>query len=156
MPRRAPAGRRETEPDSKYQNRLLQKFMNSLMYDGKKSTARGIVYDAFDLMEKRTGEKPLDLFQKAVNNAKPMLEVKSRRVGGVTYQVPVEVRPERRTSLAIRWLIQYARERGGHSMIEKLAAELQDASRGQGGAIKKREDLHRMAEANRAFSHYRW
>ena len=156
MPRRAPAGRRETAPDSKYQNRLLQKFMNSLMIDGKKSTAEGIVYRAFDLMEKRTGEKPLDLFQKAVNNAKPMLEVKSRRVGGATYQVPVEVRPERRTSLAIRWLIQYARERGGHSMIEKLAAELQDASRGQGGAIKKREDLHRMAEANRAFSHYRW
>lgn len=156
MPRHGTINRREPAPDPKYGNRLVQKFINSVMASGKRTIAERIVYESFDLMEKRTGERALDLFHKAINNVKPMLEVKSRRVGGANYQVPVEVRPERRTSLAIRWVIEFARGRSGHSMIEKLSAELQDASRGQGGAIKRREELHRMAEANRAFSHYRW
>ena len=143
-------------PDPKFQDILVSRFINSLLKKGKKHTARGILYGAFDLIEEKTKNKPLDVFKKAVNNASPMIEVRARRVGGATYQVPTEVRPERRTALAIRWLISYAKERSDKSMSQRLAAELLAASVGEGGAVKKKDDVHRMAEANKAFAHYRW
>jgi small subunit ribosomal protein S7 len=156
MPRRREIGKREILPDPKYKNVLVAKFISCVMRRGKKSVAERIFYQALDLVQGRTKEDPLKLFEKSVNNVKPLIEVKSRRVGGATYQVPTEVRPERRTALAIRWLISYANERAEKSMEEKLAAELIDAANNRGGAIKKREDVHKMAEANKAFAHYRW
>ena len=156
MPRRREVNKREILPDPKYKNALVARFVNNIMERGKKSVAEGIFYGAMDLIQKRTQEDPLKLFEKSVNNLKPVIEVKSRRVGGATYQVPTEVRPERRTALAIRWLISYAGERSEKSMQEKLAGELIDAANNRGGAIKKREDVHKMAEANKAFAHYRW
>ena len=156
MPRRREVNKREILPDPKYKNALVARFVNNIMERGKKSVAEGIFYGAMDLIQKRTQEDPLKLFEKSVGNVKPIIEVKSRRVGGATYQVPTEVRPERRTALAIRWLISYAGERSEKSMEEKLAAELIDAANNRGGAIKKREDVHKMAEANKAFAHYRW
>lgn len=156
MPRRREVPKRKVLPDPRYREVLVTKFMNSLMVDGKKGVAEGIVYAAFDTILDRTREDPLLVFRKALDNTKPAVEVKSRRVGGSTYQVPVEVRPERQTALAIRWLIEHARKRPGKSMREKLANELIEASHNRGGAIKKKEDVHRMAEANRAFAHYRW
>jgi small subunit ribosomal protein S7 len=156
MPRRREITKREILPDPKYKNALVARFVNNIMERGKKSVAEGIFYGAMDLIQKRTQEDPLKLFEKSVNNVKPVIEVKSRRVGGATYQVPTEVRPERRTALAIRWLIAYSGERSEKSMEEKLAGELIDAANNRGGAIKKREDVHKMAEANKAFAHYRW
>jgi small subunit ribosomal protein S7 len=156
MPRRNRAPRREIAPDYKYNSVLVQMFINKLMAQGKKSTAQRVFYDALDLIEERAKRPGLEVFEQAVRNATPVLEVKPRRVGGATYQVPVEVRPERRLSLAIRWLVATTRGRSGRSMSEKLAAELMDAANNTGATIKKREDTHRMAEANRAFAHYRW
>ena len=156
MPRKGIVKKREVAPDPKYKSRLVAKFINCLMKKGKKSVAQSILYDAFDIISKRTKQDPLLIFQKAVENTKPVVEVRSRRVGGATYQVPTEVRPERRLALAIRWLINYARQRGEKSMSAKLAGELLDAANHRGSAIKKKEDTHRMAEANKAFAHYRW
>ena len=156
MPRRRDVPKRKITPDPKYKDKLVAKFTNSLMVGGKKSTAEGILYGAFDVISTRFKEDPLEIFRKALDNVKPRLEVKSRRVGGATYQVPVEVRPERRQALAIRWIIQAARDRSGHSMTEKLSAELLDAFNRRGNAVKKREDTHKMADANKAFAHYRW
>jgi small subunit ribosomal protein S7 len=156
MSRRSQAERRETPPDPRFESQTVTKFINSLMLDGKKSTAEAIFYGAVDLLEERSGQPGVNVFQQALNNAKPALEVKSRRVGGATYQVPIEVRPDRRTALAIRWLIGFARGRSEKSMAERLAAELLAASRGEGSTIKKKDDTHRMAEANKAFAHYRW
>lgn len=156
MARRARAEVREIAPDPVYSSVLVHKLINKVMRDGKKSLAQKIVYGAFDLIKERTGEDPLEVLDKAVRNVMPVLEVRPRRVGGATYQVPLEVRPERRTTLALRWIVQFARERKDKSMIEKLANELLDAAQGQGGAVKKREDTHRMAEANKAFAHYRF
>ncbi len=156
MSRRSQAEHRETPPDPRFESQTVTKFINNLMVDGKKSTAESIFYDAMDLLEQRSGQPGLNVFQQALNNAKPALEVKSRRVGGATYQVPIEVRPERRTALAIRWLITFARGRSEKSMSERLAAELLAASRGEGSTIKRKDDTHRMAEANKAFAHYRW
>ena len=153
--RRKQAEKRIPVPDPIYGDVTVAKFIAAVMRDGKKSIAQQIVYGAFDAIEERTGEPGVEVFRKAVNNAAPLVEVKSRRVGGATYQVPIEVRPERRTSLAFRWLIQYARQRGDKSMANRLAAELTAASRGEGGAVKKKDDTHRMAEANKAFSHFR-
>ena len=156
MPRRARVVRREVPPDSRFGNRVLQRFINKMMYDGKKSTAERIVYGALDALEQQLHRNPIDVFELALRNATPVLEVKPRRVGGANYQVPVEVNPFRRQSLAIRWLLQYSRERAGKTMVDKLADELIDAANARGGAIKKKEDVHRMAEANKAFAHYRW
>ena len=156
MSRRSRAVKRETPPDPKFESRGVTKFINNLMVDGKKSKAEKIFYDAVDIMEQRSGQPGLQVFETALNNAKPALEVKSRRVGGATYQVPIEVRPDRRTALATRWLISFARGRSEKSMSERLAAELLAASRGEGSTIKKKDDTHRMAEANKAFAHYRW
>ena len=156
MSRRHSAQRREIIPDAKYGDVVLTKFMNSIMYEGKKSVAERIVYGAFDIVESRVKADPLELFKQALDNVAPAIEVRSRRVGGATYQVPVEVRPERRQALAIRWLIQAARSRNDKTMVERLSGELLDAANNRGNAVKKREDTHRMAEANRAFSHYRW
>jgi small subunit ribosomal protein S7 len=156
MSRRHAAEKREVQPDAKFGDVVLTKFMNCLMLDGKKSVAEAIVYGAFDKIEKKTGQDPLSVFHTALDNVKPSLEVRSRRVGGATYQVPVEVRTERRQALAIRWLIDNARKRGETTMIDRLSGELLDASASRGAAVKKREDTHRMAEANKAFSHYRW
>jgi small subunit ribosomal protein S7 len=156
MPRRREVPKRRITPDPKFKDKLVSKFMNVIMYGGKKATAEGIIYGAFDLIQERQKEDPLEVFRKALDNAKPKLEVKSRRVGGATYQVPVEVRPERRVSLAMRWLTQYSRDRGEKTMRERLAAELMDAAAGRGNAVKKRDDTHKMAEANKAFAHYRW
>ncbi len=156
MPRRNRPPRREVAPDHKYSSVLVAKFINKLMLDGKKSTAQSILYDALDIIEARAKRPGLDIFEQAVRNATPILEVKPRRVGGATYQVPVEVRSDRRLSLAIRWLVQSARKRSGKSMAEKLASELMDAANNTGQTIKRREDTHKMAEANRAFAHYRW
>jgi small subunit ribosomal protein S7 len=156
MPRRREVIKRETLPDPKYKNILVAKFINKIMERGKKSVAERIFYHALEIIQERTKEDPLKVFEKSVSNVKPVIEVKSRRVGGATYQVPTEVRPERRTALAIRWLITYALERTEKSMEEKLAAELIDAANNRGGTIKKREDVHKMAEANKAFAHYRW
>lgn len=156
MPRRAVVQKRDVLPDPKYGNRLVAKFTNILMHEGKKSVAEGIIYDALDLVGDRTKQDPMKIFKQAIDNVRPALEVKSRRVGGSTYQVPVEVRPERRTSLSMRWIILYARQRGDKTMAERLAAELGEAANNRGGAVKKKEDTHKMAEANRAFAHYRW
>jgi small subunit ribosomal protein S7 len=158
MSRRHRAEKREVLPDPKFGDIVLSRFMNVLMYDGKKSTAEHIVYGAMETLKKRSGPSgdPLRLFHEAMDNVKPAVEVRSRRVGGATYQVPVEVRPERRQALAIRWLIESARKRGEHTMEERLSGELMDAANNRGSAVKKREDTHRMAEANKAFSHYRW
>ena len=156
MPRRSRAIRRVIPPDDKYQNETAARLINKVMIWGKKSVAEGIVYDALDIIKHQGTKEPVTVMEQAVKNATPQLEVKPRRVGGATYQVPIEVRPERGLSLALRWLVASARARGGKSMAEKLAAELSDASQGQGVTIKKREDTHRMAEANRAFAHYRW
>jgi small subunit ribosomal protein S7 len=156
MPRRREVAKRVILPDPKYHDRLVAKFMNAVMLDGKKSVAESIVYGAFDLIAQRSGDEPLEVFKKALDNIRPMLEVKSRRVGGSTYQVPVEVRAERRNALAFRWLITYARSRGEKTMRERLAGEFLDAANNRGAAVKKKEDTHRMAEANKAFAHYRW
>jgi len=156
MPRRSSPPRRVVEPDVKYNNTRVAMFINRMMHGGKKSTATRVLYDAFDLIEQRSKRDPIEVFEQALRNATPVLEVKPRRVGGSTYQVPVEVGPDRALSLAMRWLLAAARARGGRSMSEKLAAEFLDAAAGQGSAIKKKEDTHRMAEANRAFAHYRW
>ena len=156
MSRRSQAEIRETPPDARFQSSAVTKFINNLMIDGKKSVAERIFYDAIDMLEKRSGESGLEAFEKALSNAKPALEVKSRRVGGATYQVPIEVRPERRTALATRWLIGFARARSEKTMAERLAGEFLAASRSEGNTIKKKEDTHRMAEANKAFAHYRW
>ncbi|QJA05743.1 30S ribosomal protein S7 [Thermosulfurimonas marina] len=157
MPRRGPVPKREVLPDPKYGTVLVAKFINCLMRDGKKSVARKIFYGAMDLLAKKSGgEDPLQIFEKAVENVKPLMETRSRRVGGATYQVPMEVRPERQQSLAIRWIIQAARARSEKTMVERLANELWDAYNERGAAIKKKEDTHRMAESNRAFAHYRW
>ena len=156
MSRRKTAVKRTILPDARYDSQTVSKFVNVLMYQGKKSTAERIFYSAMDLVESRTSQPGVNVFKQALQNVKPVVEVKSRRVGGATYQVPVEVRPERRTALGMRWLIQYSRERNEKSMSEKLAAEIISASKGEGNAIKKKEDTHRMAEANKAFAHYRW
>ena len=156
MPRRREVAKRVILPDPKFGDRMLAKFVNAIMLDGKKSTAEAIVYGAFDLVAERSSEEPLEIFKKAMENVRPMLEVKSRRVGGSTYQVPVEVRSERRTALAIRWIISYARKRGEKTMGERLAGELLDAAANRGTSVKKKEDTHRMADANKAFAHYRW
>ena len=156
MPRKGIIGRREVEADPIYSNSLVQKFINCIMFQGKRSVAQEIVYNAFEIMKERAKDDPLKVFKKAVDNVKPVLEVKTRRVGGANYQVPVEVNRNRQTSLSLRWIIGYARERGEKSMKDRLAAELLDAANNRGGAIKKRDDTHRMAEANKAFAHYRW
>lgn len=156
MPRRREIEKREILPDPKYNNKLVARFVNSLLKRGKKSVAESILYGAFDIIEKRVKEQPVEFFEKAVNNVKPVIEVKSRRVGGSTYQVPTEVFPARRTALAIRWLISNAQERTEKTMREKLAAELVDAANNRGGAIKKKEAVHKMAEANKAFAHYKF
>ena len=156
MSRRHRAEKREVLPDAKFGDRVLTKFMNNLMYDGKKSVAEGIVYGALTRVEQRLKKEPIDVFREALDNIKPSVEVRSRRVGGATYQVPVEVRPERREALAIRWLIDASRKRNEHTMEERLAGELMDAVQSRGTAVKKREDTHKMADANKAFSHYRW
>ncbi|MDJ0849659.1 MAG: 30S ribosomal protein S7 [Myxococcota bacterium] len=156
MPRRREVPKRPIQPDPKYKDRLVGRFTNVIMQDGKKSTAERIVYGAFDIIESKTRNDPLAMFRRALENIRPRVEVKSRRVGGATYQVPVEVRPERATSLAMRWLSSYARARSGKSTREKLADEIIDAANERGESVKKREDTHRMADANKAFSHYRW
>jgi small subunit ribosomal protein S7 len=156
MARRRAAEKREVLPDAKYGDPVLTKFMNAVMLDGKKSVAERIVYGAMDKMQARAARDPVEMFHAALDNVKPTLEVRSRRVGGATYQVPIEVRPSRRLTLAIRWIIDVARKRAEKSMVDRLAAELMDAANGRGAAFKKREDTLRMAEANRAFSHYRW
>ncbi|GAV24253.1 30S ribosomal protein S7 [Carboxydothermus islandicus] len=156
MPRRGPVPKRDVLPDPIYGSKLVTKLINKTMVDGKKSLAEKICYRAFDIIREKTGRDPLEVFEEAMKNVMPVLEVRPRRVGGANYQVPVEVRPERRQSLAIRWIVNYARERSGRSMEEKLAAEIMDAANGVGGAVKKKEDTHKMAEANKAFAHYRW
>lgn len=156
MPRKGPVPRREVLPDPVYQNRFLTKLINQVMLQGRKSIAEKICYGAFDIIKEKTGKEPLEVFEQAMKNVMPVLEVRARRVGGANYQVPVEVRPARRQTLAIRWITNYARQRAGKTMEEKLAAEIMDAAQGVGGAAKKREDTHRMAEANKAFAHYRW
>ena len=156
MSRRHSAEKREVNPDPKFGNIIITKFMNSIMYDGKKSAAENIVYGAFSVIEAKTKQNPISVFQQALDNVMPSIEVRSRRVGGATYQVPVEVRTSRRQALGIRWIISAARDRNERTMTERLSAELLDASNNRGNAVKKREDVHKMAEANRAFSHYRW
>ena len=156
MSRRARAVKRTVLPDARYDSQTVSKFINAMMLQGKKSTAERIFYGAMDLVESRTSQPGVNVFKQALANLKPVVEVKSRRVGGATYQVPVEVRPERRTALGMRWLMQYSRERGEKSMAEKLAAEVIAASKGEGNSVKKKDDTHRMADANKAFAHYRW
>jgi len=156
MPRRRVVGQRKILPEPKFGSQLLAKFMNVVMLDGKKSVAEGIVYGALDIVAEKTGKPHLEVFEDALENIRPSVEVKSRRVGGSTYQVPVEVRPVRRNALGMRWLVEAARKRGEKSMAQRLAAEMMDASDNKGSAVKKREDVHRMAEANKAFAHYRW
>ena len=156
MPRRAAAVRRETQPDAKYNNRLVTQLINKVLLDGKKSLAESIVYGAFALVEEKTGEDPLSVFKKAMDNVRPTLACKPKRVGGATYQVPMEVNPRRSTTLAIRWIVDFSRSRKEHTMKERLANEIMDASQNTGAAVKKREDMYKMAEANRAFSHYRF
>jgi small subunit ribosomal protein S7 len=156
MPRKGKVPKRDILPDPKYHSKLVSKFVHGIMWEGKKSIAETILYDALDIVGKKLSEEPLKIFERAVENVKPVLEVRSRRVGGSTYQVPVEIRPERRQALAIRWIIQYARSRSEKSMKEKLAAEFLDAASNRGSSVKKREDTHKMAEANKAFAHYRW
>ncbi len=154
--RKRRAVKRDVLPDPIYNSKLVTKLVNSLMYDGKKGVAQKILYEAFETVKEKTSQDPMEVFEKAMENIKPALEVKSRRVGGANYQVPIEVKADRSQALALRWLTQYARLRGGHSMAENLANEIIDASNGVGAAVKKREDTHRMAEANKAFAHYRW
>ncbi len=156
MPRKGHIAKREPIPDPVYNSTLVNKFVNSMMWDGKKSTAQGIFYKAMENLQQKGGDEAIKLFKKAVENCKPLLEVKTRRVGGANYQVPVEVNPDRRTSLAIRWILTYARARAEKGMVDKLTNELLDAANSKGAAIKKKEDVHRMAEANKAFAHYRW
>lgn len=156
MSRKHQAPVREVLPDPKYNDILITKTINALMYDGKKSTAEAVFYQALDLVEKKSGEEGIKVFKKAMNNIKPAVEVKSRRIGGATYQVPVEVRPNRKQSLALRWLREYSRTRAGKNMVEKLADEIIDAANNRGGAVKKREDVYKMAEANKAFAHLKW
>ena len=156
MPRRAAAVRRETQPDAKFNNRLVTQLINKVLLDGKKSIAENIVYGAFDLVAEKTGEDPLAVFKKAMDNVRPPLECKPKRVGGATYQVPMEVNSRRATTLAIRWIVDFSRKRKEHTMIQRLANEIIDASENTGAAVKKREDMYKMAEANRAFSHYRF
>ncbi len=156
MSRRSKAVKRTVPPDPRYDSQTVSKFVSKLMTGGKKSTAEGLFYASMDLIEQRTGQPGVQVFKQALSNVKPTVEVKSRRVGGATYQVPIEVRPERRTTLAMRWLVHFSRQRGEKSMAERLAAEFILAANGEGSAVKKREDTHRMAEANRAFAHYRW
>jgi len=156
MPRRGTVKKREIKPDYRYNSTLISRFINAVMRKGKKSLAERIVYEAMELVKQKSKQDPLKMFEKAVENVRPLLETKSRRVGGATYQVPVEVPEYRSISLAIRWIIRFAKERSGKSMVEKLAAEVLDAVNNRGGAIKKKEDTHKMAEANRAFAHYRW
>ena len=156
VPRKGSVPKREVMPDPIYNDIVLTKLINNIMLDGKKGTAQGIVYGAFDYIEEKTGEEPLEVFYKAMNNIMPVLEVKARRIGGATYQVPVEVRPERRETLGLRWLVRYARARGEKTMIERLAKEIMDAANNTGASVKKREEVHKMAEANKAFAHYRW
>jgi small subunit ribosomal protein S7 len=156
MSRRHSADKREINPDPKFGNLVVSKFMNSVMYEGKKSVAESIVYGAFEIIEGKTKQSPVTVFEQALDNVMPSIEVRSRRVGGATYQVPVEVRTDRRQALGIRWIIAAARDRNEKTMVDRLSAELLDASNNRGNAVKKREDTHRMAEANRAFAHYRW
>ncbi|MBW1972942.1 MAG: 30S ribosomal protein S7 [Deltaproteobacteria bacterium] len=156
MPRRREVPKRKIIPDPKYNDTLVARFINGIMRKGKKSLAQRILYKSFDIIQAKTNRDPLEVFKQAVENVKPVLEVKSRRVGGSTYQVPVEIRPERRVALAIRWIVSYAKARSEKSMEEKLAGELLDAANNRGASIKKKEDTHRMAEANKAFAHYRW
>ncbi len=156
MPRRAAAVRREVQPDARFNNRLVTQLINKVLLDGKKSVAEGIVYGAFDIVAEKTGQDPLTVFKKAMDNIRPTLEVKPKRVGGATYQVPMEVNSRRATTLAIRWMVDFSRKRKENTMKERLAAEIMDASENTGASIKKREDLYKMAESNRAFSHYRW
>jgi len=156
MPRRRDVPKRKITPDPKYRDKLVAKVTNSLMLGGKKSVAEGIIYGAFNIINDRFKQEPLEIFRKALDNVKPKLEVKSRRVGGATYQVPVEVRPERRVALGMRWLVAYSRSRGEKTMRERLAAELIDAAQLRGNAVKKKDDTHKMADANKAFAHYRW
>ncbi|MDR1050008.1 MAG: 30S ribosomal protein S7 [Deltaproteobacteria bacterium] len=156
MPRRREVTKRETLPDPKFGNKMVARFINNLLKRGKKSSAERIFYGAIDIIKERTKDDPIKVFERALDQVRPTLEVKSRRVGGSTYQVPMEIRPERRAALSIRWLINYAQGRGEKGMMAKLAAELMDAAQGRGSSVKKREDTHRMAEANKAFSHYRW
>jgi small subunit ribosomal protein S7 len=156
MPRRREVPKRKITPDPKFRDRMVAKFTNIIMIEGKKSTAESIVYGAFDVIQSRYKEDPLEVFRKALDGVKPRVEVKSRRVGGATYQVPVEVRPERRVALAMRWVVNYSRDRGEKTMRERLAAELVDAAQLRGNAVKKKDDTHKMADANKAFAHYRW
>jgi small subunit ribosomal protein S7 len=156
MPRKGPVPRRDVLPDPVYGSKLVTRLVNKLMYDGKKATAQSAVYSAFDRIREKTGNDPLEVFETAMKNIMPVLEVKARRVGGANYQVPIEVRPDRRTTLAIRWLVDYSRKRNEKTIEEKLANELMDAANSTGGAVKRREDMHKMAEANKAFAHYRW
>ena len=156
MPRKGPAPKRYSAPDAIYGSRLAGKFINRMMFGGKKSTAEHIFYTALDQIEKKTNEKGIEVFERAIKNVMPVVEVKPRRVGGATYQVPVEVRSERRTALAMRWIIGFTRKRSGRTMVDKLASELTEAAQGQGSSVRKREETHKMAEANKAFSHYRW
>jgi len=156
MPRKGPVTRRDVLPDPIYNSKLVTRLVNRMMVDGKKGTAQGILYGAFEVIKERTGREPLEVFEEAMKNIMPVLEVRARRVGGANYQVPVEVRPERRTALGLRWLVQYSRNRGEKTMQERLAAEILDAANNAGASVKKREDTHKMAEANKAFAHYRW
>jgi small subunit ribosomal protein S7 len=156
MPRKGPVPRRDVLPDPIYNSKLVTRLVNRLMVDGKKGVAQGILYEAFNAIGERTGRDPIEVFEEAMKNIMPVLEVRARRVGGANYQVPVEVRPERRTALGLRWLVQYSRNRGEKTMQERLAAEILDAANNTGSSVKKREDTHKMAEANKAFAHYRW
>ena len=156
MPRRGFVPKRDVLPDPLYNSKLVTKLINNIMYDGKKGIAQKIVYDAFDIVKEKTGKDPVEAFNEAMENIRPALEIKARRVGGATYQVPMEVRPERRQTLGLRWITLYSRNRGEKTMKERLAGEIMDAINGTGGAVKKREDTHKMAEANKAFAHFRW
>ena len=156
MPRRGQIAKRDVLPDPLYNSKLVTRLINSVMYDGKKGVAQKIVYDAFEIIREKTGKEPLEVFEAAMENVMPVLEVKARRVGGATYQVPIEIRPERRQTLALRWLVEFSRKRGEKTMAERLCAEIIDASNNTGAAVKRKEEMHRMAEANKAFAHYRW
>ena len=156
MPRRGSIAKRDVLPDPLYNSKLVSRLINNVMYDGKKGVAQKIVYDAFDIIREKTGKEPLEVFEESMENIMPLLEVKARRVGGATYQVPIEVRPERRQTLGLRWLTNYSRARSERTMKERLAGEILDALNGNGGAAKKRDDTHKMAEANKAFAHFRW
>ena len=156
MPRKGSVAKRDVLPDPVYNSKLVTRLINHLMIDGKRGKASTILYDAFDMIKKQTWNEPLDVFEEAMKNVMPVLEVKARRIGGSNYQVPIEVRPDRRTTLGLRWIVQYSRQRGEHTMDERLAKEIMDAANNTGAAVKKREDTHKMADANRAFAHYRW